>query len=128
MTVRRLFALVLFAVWLAPAATAGAVALHVALDHHGDVRGGGSEMAATWTHGHDHPEGAADHDHLATVSPVPALRMGAPDGRSAGAAPALDFAPVVARPAPALALRAAPAPTARSHGPDLLSLLSLLRV
>lgn len=128
MTARRLFALLLLVFWFVPGAAVGAVALHVALDHHEAAPGRGLDAAAAWTHGHEHPEGEAEHDHAAAISAAPALRFGTPESRHAVAESSAACARAETYRAYPFAARAAPEPPTLALGPDLLSLLSLLRV
>ncbi len=76
----RILAALLLAVWLAPAASALAVGLHLALEHH-EHEGRShdlADLARAAAHGHHHPPSAeADHDHeLLVHGRVPATKPG----------------------------------------------------
>lgn len=129
MNARRLFASLLLAVWFAPAAGAGATALHLELDHGETARGvSAADALQAFDHGHDHGDGVAEHSHLAARAAAPSLRQGKPAGAEAGALLPLAGAcsgallPGPARSAPAAELAWC------ARGPALLALLSLLRV
>lgn len=72
--------MLLLAVWLAPGASALAVGLHLALDHH-DHPGEAHERALSdlvqaATHGHRHPPAVAEHDHELWIGRAPATGPG----------------------------------------------------
>jgi hypothetical protein len=125
---RRLLALLLLVVWFVPAAAVGAVALHLALDPHDAAPGRGLDAVAAWTHGHEHPEGEAEHDHAAAISAAPALRFGTLESRRAVAESSVACARAETHGGYPFAVRVVPEPPTLAHGPDLLSLLSLLRL
>ena len=126
---RRLFASLLLAAWFAPAAGAGATALHLELDHGEAPRGGmAAEALQAFSHGHDHTDGAAEHSHLAAMSAAPSLRQGKLAGAESGAALPLAGADS-GTPLPRSSVSAPRAePAWRARGPALLALLSLLRI
>jgi len=80
----RLLSLLVLALWLTPAASALAVGLHLALDHHpGDGRAGDQsaaiELAMAAVHGHRHDlEAVPNHEHPAPVAGGPSVHASAP--------------------------------------------------
>ena len=77
---QRLGALLVIALWAMPAASAMAVSLHVALDHHaldhhqhGEESGHATADLLAAAHGHQHPEVVPDHEHSATSSEATAV-------------------------------------------------------
>jgi len=121
---RRLLSLVLFAIWLAPSFAAAGLALHVALDHAEDTRA--AAAAAALVHGHGHEGDAGAHPHVAMTSAAPALRTSAAEAPFAATAASAIGAVMPACFGGFAAARDLPPP--RTRGPELLSLLSLLRV
>ena len=97
--------------------TAGAVAIHLVVDHDGHWPHGGDANAGL--HGHHHPNDIPDHDH-GLQGPLPAVR-----GTHALDAPAYAFDASLGAPAPVIcsarmsarvdgAARASPAAAPRS--------------
>jgi len=122
---RRLVALIAAAVWVTPAALAGAVALHVALDHHHHGEPAAPLAAAVALPG-EAVVGHDGHEHRIEGDASPALRA----SRAIVAPPAAGDlvtveGPLAAAPAVALAATVPPPPRA---GPARLALLSTLRI
>lgn len=135
-TARRLLTAALAAIWLLPAAFAGAAALHVALAHgHGDEHHVSAphdashavELPASLVHGHLDAGEDAGHDHIVTCAASPGIRA----GRSVVAPPSvavLAGSPFTAHATVALAAGPPPLPPPQVSGPPRLALLSTLRV
>jgi hypothetical protein len=132
-SVRRLFAVAIALVWLLPTAMAGAIALHVAFEHHADDPHASTlhrlDRAELAGDGHVHSTGDVPHHHPPVAAPADAvprrvLDPGSLPCRSAeaagGSTAALD---------PALERRARPLlEPPRASGPPLLARLSTLRI
>lgn len=124
MAQRRLLSWVLFAIWLAPSFAAAGLSLHVALDHGEDTRA--AAAAAALVHGHGHDGDAGAHPHVAVTAAAPALRTTVAE--TSLATPAASPIGAVASACVGGFAAARDLPPPRARGPELLSLLSLLRV
>ena len=76
---QRSLVLVLLVLWMAPGASALALSLHVALDHHGrehqdDPLPHTDELILATVHGHHHAELASEHEHSAALEKTPTVR------------------------------------------------------
>lgn len=127
MTLRRLVASLVVALWSLPAASATGVLLHVALEHTP-----AGETSFAWSsarvdeHGWARLAAAAEHEHDVTLESDPPLRR----GDAPCVVPPARAAAGVASGAPLRNCGAAPsmAPPPRARGPALLALLAVLRV
>lgn len=133
MSVRRLFAVSIAIVWLLPTAMAGAIALHVAFEHHGD------HVRASTPHridrvevpgdGHVHSSGDAPHPHPAVVASADAVPRRVLDSTSVPCRSAATGGGSAAVPDPAVGHRTRPLlEPPRASGPPLLARLSTLRI
>lgn len=132
-SVRHLFAAAIAIIWLLPTAMAGAIALHVAFEHHGD------HLRASTSHridrvevpgdGHVHSSGDAPHPHPAVMASADAVPRRPLDSTSVPCRSAATGGDSGATPDPALERRARPLfEPPRASGPPLLARLSTLRI
>jgi len=125
---RRLAPLLLLAVWLAPAAAAGAHTAHELAHHAGDPAGAPDAALAALEHGHAHAGAEADHEHPAASVRALDSRPVRPELPVPGAAAEAPLAIAVAPPELAELELGDPTPPPRPSGRPLLAQLSLLRI